>query len=272
MCYEALMRIGYTHYYQGNYDKAITSYQKALDIAKSMSHPYKDRCLQEVYGGLLGIYSHQNKFSEALDYGYKTLMLSKDVYKKNHPNIGYAHISIGSIYCKTNEDKEALEHLKQAVDIFETLPIKDLEGLASAYGHIATYHKKQENYYIALSFIYRALEALKKSTGFHHLPAKLSLLINLGDIKGKLGYYEEGLTHFTEALESYRAINPKGPAIAGINRCIAELYKKMGKYEEALKYCREAIYASKLVQTRLINLYENPSLNHLSLWLPSHRI
>ena len=95
---QILANIGRHYLKDGNYEKAIWEYQKALGMNPQLAM---------AYNGIGIAYTVRGKYSEAVDAQKKALALQPDFVE--------AHAGLGLIYLRQKHTKTALKHYRQAV-------------------------------------------------------------------------------------------------------------------------------------------------------------
>ncbi len=95
---QILTNIGRRYLKDGNYEKAVWEYQKALAMNPQLA---------PAYNGIGIAYTMLEKYSEAIDAQQKALALQPDFVE--------AHAGLGLAYLKQNRAEPALKHYRQAV-------------------------------------------------------------------------------------------------------------------------------------------------------------
>lgn len=120
-----------------NYPKAIEYCLEGLKIAESIDDKY---LITISLGNISGIYLLQKNFKKALDYAFKSLQLAQQQTQASEGNaereVARAMVKVAAIYIAQNDFKNAQKYLQKALPLFQKTG--DLEGLADAYGDLAT--------------------------------------------------------------------------------------------------------------------------------------
>lgn len=120
-----------------NYPKAIAYCLEGLKIAESIGDKY---LITISLGNISGIYLLQKNFKKALDYAFKSLHLAEQQTHDSEGNaereVARALVKVAAIYIAQNDFKNAQKYLQKALPLFQRTG--DLEGLADAYGDLAT--------------------------------------------------------------------------------------------------------------------------------------
>ncbi|CAF1511530.1 unnamed protein product, partial [Adineta steineri] len=115
-------QLGVVHSNQGDYEKAIWYYEKALEILRKIlpsNHP--DLITSYINIGL--VYDNMGEYSKALSYYEQGLEIWKRTLPSNHPYLATLYSNIGNAYHNMGEYSKALSYYKKALDIEQkTLP------------------------------------------------------------------------------------------------------------------------------------------------------
>jgi len=183
--------LGTTYWRMGNAEKAITYYQKALDMARAQ----KDRGNEGVWLGNLGLaYSDLGEIERAIGYYEQALAIAREI--KSKPNEGLWLGNLGSAYSDLGEIERAIGYYEQALAIDREIKDKrsegiDLGNLGNAYLNLGEIERAIGYYEQALA-IAREIKD-KRSEGID--------LGNLGSAKTSLGRYAEAILDIQQAIQ-----------------------------------------------------------------------
>ena len=193
----------------------------------------------------------QNNKSEAISFYYRALVINEMIY--NLEGLGKNYINVANFYNRENDLSKALEYYYK-VTYLDTIHVskKDFANAQNGIGSILSnknYNKYDFNtavgaYSVAL-MIYQQLQDT----------------INIKRIYGNLGLAYENIDSLQRALDFYfeskllqkRNSDFENSAILDLN--IGNIYKKMNRYEDALKYYQNGIQASKSAGASQLYLY-----------------
>jgi tetratricopeptide (TPR) repeat protein len=185
------------YYFLGDFDKAISNYQKIREIDNKF------------YPALfnLGItYRKKGDFDKSLEYLMKALEIN--------PKSEEVHISIGIIYRKKGDFDKSLEYLMKALEINP----KSEEVHIS----IGIIYRKKGDFDKSLEYLMKALEINPKSEEAH---------ISIGETYREKGDFDKSLEYLMKALE----INPKSGSANYNLACIYCLEKNKEKASTFLR-------------------------------------
>ncbi|MBI4647512.1 MAG: tetratricopeptide repeat protein [Bacteroidia bacterium] len=143
--------LGDSYYYQGNYSQAIVYNQKALKIMEQM----KDKPgMTGLYINIGRIHHEQRNYLQALEYYEKALKISEEY--GNIQRIGECYKCMGNICLDEGDANNAIEHYNKALKIFKNLRSKVL--IANCFSNIGEAHILLQNYQIAENYYQQALK------------------------------------------------------------------------------------------------------------------
>jgi tetratricopeptide (TPR) repeat protein len=150
-------QLGYINDNKGNYDKALTFYQRALTSYLkhySPEHPNVATCYNNI--GL--VYDNKNDYRQALSFYEKAFKIYQKTLSDDHPNVATSYNSIGLVYNSMGDYTQALSFCKKALDIFgKSLPSTH-PMLATSHNNIGLVYANMKKYSEAISSYKRAVE------------------------------------------------------------------------------------------------------------------
>jgi superkiller protein 3 len=159
--------IGCTHYFKGDFKKAVENFNEAKKI---------DPAFVYAYNGLGLISYKQEKYHEAIEY-YKDAIKIRQDYPYAYSNLGVALIKIGS-------DKQAIENFKKAIKIK-----KDYLDAYINWGNALTAQKKYT----------QAIEIFNRAIGID--PGYVYAYSGLGITLYEMGNYDEAIKYYKKTIE-----------------------------------------------------------------------
>ncbi|CAF4181542.1 unnamed protein product [Rotaria sordida] len=121
----------------GEYSKAITFYERAIDIYKKMNPPNHPD-LASSYNNIGLVYYKMGEYPKALSSYERSLEIKKIALPPNHPDLALSYNNIGLVYDNMGEYSKALSYYEKAQEIFQ-------KSLPSNHPHIAHVKKNIEN-------------------------------------------------------------------------------------------------------------------------------
>lgn len=221
-CFSILGGI-YSH--NGNYNKALECYIKALKLAEYSSD---QNAICEAYISIGTIFFEQKKFKESIEYMNKALAVEGSNTSKR--NLAYIYNNLGISYKSLNQFQQSLPYQLEALKINQEL--NNEYGTAICYNNIS-------GLYIALNDPYKALEYCLKSIA---LSEKLDYKVGLtysyivaGDLYEKQNKIQIASNYYLKALNIAKDINYK-KEIREAYEHLSFLSEKMNDLEKALAY------------------------------------
>ncbi|CAF3548300.1 unnamed protein product [Adineta steineri] len=233
-------QLGVVRSNQGDYEKAIWYYEKALEILRKIlpsNHP--DLITSYIYIGL--VYDNMGEYSKALSFYEQGLEIWKRTLPSNHPYLAASYSSIGSVYYYMGEYSQALSFYEKALEIEQKILPSNHPFLASSYNNIGSVYYYMGEYSQALSFYEKALEIEQKILSSNH-PFLASSYNNIGLLYNNMGEYSKALSFYEKALEIEQKILPSNhPFLASSYNNIGSVYYYMGEYSKALLFYEKAL-------------------------------
>ncbi|CAF0790511.1 unnamed protein product [Adineta steineri] len=200
---------------QGDYEKAIWYYEKALEIEqKTLPSNHPDLAIS--YNNIGSVYDKMGEYSKALSYHEKALKIRKKTLPTNHPSLAAPYNNIGLM----GEYSKALSSHEKALEIWQkTLPSNHL-NLATSYNNIGSVYDSMGEYSKALSFYEKALEIFQKTLPYNH-PSLAAPYNNIGMVYYNMNDYSKALSCFERALDIWqRALPETHPNIKTVKNSI----------------------------------------------------
>lgn len=147
--------IGNVYAHQGQYSKARSYYQRALDLAIVRE---ETKIQASALNNIAIMYKAENKFDDALIYLNKSLTL----YNKEGQlrGIGLTLSNMGDLYAKKNDFDKAIDYHLQALEIKKKL--NDNAGVSHSYNRIGKIYYETGKYYHAINVLIEAQSLFEK--------------------------------------------------------------------------------------------------------------
>ncbi|CAF0819976.1 unnamed protein product [Adineta steineri] len=230
-------QLGFAHLNKGDYEKAISYYNQALEIREKI-FPSNHPNLATSYSNIGSVYDNMGEYSRAVSYHEKAVEICEKTLPSNHLHLAQSYNNIGNIYTKMGEYSKALSSLEKALEICrKTLP-SNHPDMASSYNNIGSVYIKIGEHSKALSFYGKALEIDQKTLPSNH-PDLANSYNNIGLVYDNMGEYLKGLSFYKNALEiREKSLSSNHPALATSYNNIGLVYDSMGEYSKAVS-CHE---------------------------------
>lgn len=226
---QCIGNLGSAYYLMGNAEKAITYYQKALDMARAQQNKQGEGAW---LGGLGIAYRNLGEIERAIGYYEKALGIAREIKDRASEgrHLGY----LGSAYSDLGKIERAIGYYKDALVIDREIKDRrsegiDLGNLGLAYADLGEIERAIGYYEGALVI---AREIKDKRTEGNNLG-------NLGSAKTLLGRYAEAIQDLHESIEVFTQI--KGvDGLNYMNGYLATAYWYAGSLTDALATIRQA--------------------------------
>ncbi|CAF3360919.1 unnamed protein product [Rotaria sp. Silwood2] len=147
---------------QGEYEKAIEYYIKALEICRD-ALPSDHPDLAASYNNIGEVYRNMSDYSKALSFYEKAFEIHRKILPPNHPDLATSYNNFGALYRNMGDNSKALSSYEKAREIFEkTLP-SNHPDLATCYNNFACVYDSMREYSKALSFFERTRDIRQRS-------------------------------------------------------------------------------------------------------------
>ncbi|CAF0957808.1 unnamed protein product [Adineta steineri] len=218
---------------QGQYQEAITFYEKSLTIRQTTLSPnHPDWASSSNSIGL--VHANMSDYPKALSYYEKALEIQQQSLAPNHPDLAESCNNIGNAHSKMGDYPEALSYHQKALEIQQqSLPPNHPE-LAFSYNNIGLVHAEMGNYSKALLSHEKSLEIRQKSLASNR-PNLATSYNNIGLMHNYMGNYPKALSSHEKALEIIQqSLPPNHPEFAHSYNDIGNVHHSMGNYSIAL--------------------------------------
>jgi tetratricopeptide (TPR) repeat protein len=237
---KALKYMGEILVREGEYEKAIESFEKAMEIQPENS--------TEIMGKIAEAYTQMGDYNRAL----KTIEMAMKMADKK--NMGKILRIKGSVLYRKGEYDDAMKVLEEALDILgENGEDQEVGSVIRAIGNI----------YFARGEYDRAMDYYKRALSWPNegLSGKAMSLNNMGVIEVKLGNYEKAAEDFREALKIRERVGDQW-GIAMFLSNLGVVHSESGDYKTAMDYFQRSLKIRRKIGDRW---GEAMSLNNIGM-------
>jgi tetratricopeptide (TPR) repeat protein len=244
--YEAL---GKAAYFNGEFDKSMGFYKKALDLSIKNG----DLLIQANMFNNIGVsYYRKGDFNEAIELFKKAVSIKEKLGEK--VSILSNLNNIGAICLNQGRYTEALKYFNKCLSIRKTT--NDKEGIASSSYNISAVYYEWKQYDITLLYLNEALKLYREVNDKRQVA---STLINIGAVYADLKDFSKALDYMTESLTIGKEINDKTELSAG-NFQLGDLFFLMDKPKKALEYYMACLEMSDSIGDRIYSCHAHIGL------------
>jgi len=239
-----LNEFGAIFYDLGDFQKAITCLEQALEIDKEIygeKHPH----VATMLNNLGGAWDSLGDSKKAIDHYEQALKIIREVYGEKHPHVATTLNNLGMVSYSLGDLKKAITCLEQALEIDkETYGEKhphvatDLNNLGMAWNSLGDLKKAIDHYEQAFSII-------REVYGEKH-PHVAKTFNNLGMAWNSLGDSKKAIDYFEQALEiDKETYGEKHPDVATMLNNLGLAWNSLGDSKKAIEYYEQALEIDK---------------------------
>ena len=242
---DCLLMLGNVYKDMGEYSKALSSYERSLEI-KKVALPPNHPDLASSYNNIGIVYYNMGEYSKALSSHKRSLEIKKVALPPNHPNLASSYNNIGMVYYNTGEYSKALSYYEQSLEIKKVALPPNHPDFAGSYNNIGMVYHEMGEYSKALSSYERSLEVRKVALPPNH-PLLAGSYNNIGWVQDNMGEYSKALSSYEQSLEIRKvALPPNHPDLASSYNNIGLVYMNMGEFSKAVSYYEQSLEIRKV--------------------------
>ena len=192
-----LNQLGVLYNNLGKYSKALSSFERSLEIMK-VALPPSHLDLAKSYNNIGLVYKNMGQYWKALSAYERSLEIQKAALPPNHPELAGSYNNIGVVYMNMDEYSQALSYYEQSLEIKKVALPPNHPDLATSYNNIGLVYKNMGKYSKALSFYEKDLEISKQALPPNH-PDLATSYNNIGLVYENIGEYSKALLYLHTA-------------------------------------------------------------------------
>jgi len=226
----SLIQLGNSYVRVNNYQKAIESAEKAIELASELDLPTE---VARAKGIMALIYYELGDYENSAKIDFENLKYFEQV--DDQKEIGMVLGNIGIDFISQNNYQKGLEYLKKSFDI--AVKNNDYHGMAYQYNNIAgVYTEYYKDNRIALGYYKEALNINRKLADNQQ---QAIYLMNIGNCYSSLKENDSVLPYYLEANTLFRKLNNQY-LVAECQTLIGEYYLKTNNIPLSLRYADTA--------------------------------
>ncbi|CAF0907945.1 unnamed protein product [Rotaria sordida] len=220
------LQLGWVYKDIREYTKAITFYERAIDIYKKIG-PSNQLDLASCYNNIGLVYYNMGRYSKALSSYERSLEIQKIALPPNHPDLAASYNNIGAVYYNMGEYSKALSSYERSLEIQKIALPPNHPDLAGSYNNIGLVYENMGEYSKALLSYERSLQIRKIALPPNH-PDLAHSYSGIGAVYDKMGEYSKALSYYEKAQDIWKKSLPSNhPHVALVKRNIDNVKKKM---------------------------------------------
>ncbi|CAF1473876.1 unnamed protein product [Adineta steineri] len=226
-------QLGWIKDNQGEYQEALTYYEKALIIRQQLL-PSNHPDLGDSYNRIGILYDTMSDYPKALSFHEKAFQIRQESLPSNHPHLGACYNNIGRVYYNMDDYPKALSYYEKAIAIKQQSLPSNHPSLGNSYCSIGIVYYKMGDYPKALSSHGKALEIRQQSLPSNH-PSLGASYNNIGSVYYSMDDYPKALSFHERALTiQQQSLLANHPDLGASYNNIGIVYRNMGNYLKAL--------------------------------------
>ncbi|MCP4219952.1 MAG: AraC family transcriptional regulator [bacterium] len=235
----------------GQYDKALECWLEALSIKNEL--PASPASIARTLSNLGIVYKFLEQYEKGLAYFREALEKFRAVGDKN--GIAMALSNTAQIYSRQGKHLEALTCSRQSLELRRE--IKDQKGIGTVLENIAGSHLALKDYDKALQLAREALQNHKASGNKMNIA---SVLLKIGHIHYETKQYDSALEYLEKSLAPALEMG-KGETVKSCYSAFSEIYSTLGDHKKALEYHKKYVETKE----RLFNPVVGDEIN--KIWM-----
>ncbi len=225
---EIMNNIGICHDYLGEYDVALSIYNKAIKL--NQKHNYKAGVAMTI-NNIGALYFFWDKYDLALENYLQSLALEIELGNKESEAASYENIAI--VYKNLHKFEKASLYFDKALSI--NLILKDECNISRNYNNIGNLHNEMGDHSQAIHFHTMALKSQQKIDDIEGI---LYSFNNLGNAYFKIENYTKASDYYFKALQLAKKKEFKVEILYSL-KSLSELYENTNDFKLSNQYLKE---------------------------------
>eukprot|EP00058_Branchiostoma_floridae_P018451 XP_002603940.1 hypothetical protein BRAFLDRAFT_102379 [Branchiostoma floridae] len=241
--------MGMTWFALGNYKKAISHYEQALQMFRTI---YGQTTAHAYIAGLLnnmgGAWSHLGDYRKALSYFEVAFQMLRSVHGQStvHTDIATSLNNLGGAWHHLGDYRKATSYHEQALQMYRSVYGHNTAHptIAKSFNNLGASLRQQGDYRKSLRYDEQALQMYRSIYGQNTAhPDIATSLNNLGETWDSLGDHRKAISYHEQALEMCRSVYGESKPHTDIARSLNNLaaaWRHLGDYRKAISYLEQA--------------------------------
>jgi len=235
--------MGMVHTKRGEFDKAMSCFQEAIDIMRqNFNEKGSGPVVTSILSRIGGIFSKMGKLEEAMSHYQEAYDLATRTFgTADHPEVAQVLHYIGGIHQREGNLEEAMRCYKNSAKINQTCLGRNDPTAATTLVCIGSLHYIEKNLDSAMSYYKEALRLNRSAYGTKH-PDVIPTMKSIALIHAKKENYDNAIAIFTEVLNIKCAdVGRMHPEVAGAHKRIGNVHYQRGDLASADGEYRKAL-------------------------------
>ncbi len=221
----ALHQLGMVHQAQGRYEDAVEHYRKCQERFEELGALKEQAAVLHQLGM---VHQDQGRYEDAVEHYRKSMEIAEKIGDIN--GVASTLHQLGMVHQDQGRYEDAVEHYRKSMESFEK--IGDIKGVATTLHQLGMVHQDQGRYEDAVEHYRKSMESFEK---IGDIKGVASTLHQLGMVHQDQGRYEDAVEHYRKSME----IKEKIGDIKGVASTLHQLgmvHQAQGRYEDAAEY------------------------------------
>ncbi|MEG4348112.1 CHAT domain-containing protein [Microcoleus sp. LAD1_D3] len=227
---DRLLRQGIRQYQTSQFQAALNSWQKALQLYRVLKDRYKEGW---TLGNLAAVYGDLGNYAKAIEYGQQQLVIAREI--KDRDGEVAALNNLGRTYQSLGNDTKAIEYGQQSLAIARE--IQDRDGESATLGNLGLAYYSWSNYAKAAEYMQQWLTIAREVKNRRGEGLALG---NLGLLYQSLGNDTKAIEHMQQSLAIARQIKDRQGESAALGN-LGLVYHYLGNYAQAIEYAQQSL-------------------------------
>lgn len=239
--------LGMAYKLKGMLDKAISCYEKALEIDLNTIGENNSNTAID-YNNLGTAYISKGDHDKAISYLDKALWIYLRTAGEINPNTARAYNNLGEAYRSKNDYDKAIDYYKKALEIVLKTIGENNPHTATLYNNLGSVFGSKGDYDKAIDYYKKALEIDLKTIGESN-PGTARDYNNLGEAYRSKKDYDKAIGYCEKALEiTLKTIGESNPQTATHYNNLGMAYYSKSDYDKAIAYYEKSHEISVTIQ------------------------
>jgi len=239
-----LNRFGVILYEVGDFKKAITCFEQALEIGKEIygeRHPDGAAILGNLGSALKSL----GDFKKAVGYYEQALLISREVYGEKHPQVAIGLGNLGGVWYSLGDPKKAVDYFERALEIDKEVYGEKHPHVAKMFNNLGSAWDSLGDPKKAVDYFEQALLISREVYGEKH-PDVATTFTSLGMALKSLGDPKKAIGYFERALEIDKEVyGERHPHVATTFNNLGMAWYSLGDFKKAVTYYEKALEIDK---------------------------
>jgi tetratricopeptide (TPR) repeat protein len=239
------------YYRSGDYENALTYYQKALDSYEHLQAYYEppfgddnnnmatiQKNIAVIYNSIGEVHRSKDNYAEALDWLNKSMTIREKIQGDSHPDTAKTYNNIALVHDSKGEYAEAVKWYRKSLTIYEKTLGSEHPDTGKVYNRLGVAYLRQDSYADAMS-LFKKAAAIQEKEQLNKDRHAASTFNNMAEIHRAQGDYVFALPEY---LKAYRILldthGEEHSTTQGVRRNMTRAYEKSGNgapFEEWLE-------------------------------------